>query len=83
MYKTLLFVRQRHHIPTQVSIERQMICGHGACLSCSCKVDKIGVLKHRDLKASHIQFTAEEEFGYATVCKDGPVFHIDEVVFDE
>lgn len=83
MLKSLVPICQKYHIPAQVSIERHMMCGHGACLSCSCKVDKSSVLKHRDLKSSHIQFIPEEEFGYALVCKDGPVFHIDEVIFDE
>jgi hypothetical protein len=59
-----------------------MICGIGACFNCICKVDKEGVVKHRDLLASHMQFVPEENFGYALVCKDGPVFNIEEVVFD-
>ena len=83
MLKALALICQQYHIPAQVSIERHMMCGIGACLACVCKVDKNSVLKHRDLKSSHIQFIPEEEFGYALVCKDGPVFNIDEVIFDE
>jgi len=64
-------------------MERHMGCGIGACLSCVCKVDKQNVLKYRDLKSSHIQFSPEVEFGYALVCKDGPVFNIEEVILDE
>ena len=59
-----------------------MMCGIGGCFVCVCKVDKNNVLKYRDLKSSHIQFSSEQ-WGYALVCKDGPVFNIDEVVFDE
>lgn len=83
MYKALVPVCQQYRIPAQVSMERHMACGIGVCLSCVCQVDKSSVLKYRELKSSHIQFSPEEEFGYALVCRDGPVFNIDEVIFDE
>ena len=83
MLKALVPICKQYDIPAQVSIERHMGCGIGTCLSCVCKVDKNSVLKYRDLKSSHIQFGLEEDFGYALVCKDGPVFNIDEVIFDE
>lgn len=83
MLKALVPICKQYNIPGQVSIEEHMACGIGACLSCVCKVDKKSVLKYRDLKSSHIQFTTEEQFGYALVCKDGPVFRIDEVILDE
>jgi len=83
MLKALAPICQQFSIPAQVSMEREMACGIGACLSCVCKVDRESVLKYRDLKSSHIQFSPEAEFGYALVCKDGPVFNIDEVIFDE
>jgi len=83
MLKALQPICQQYGIPAQVSMERHMGCGIGVCLSCVCKVDRDSVLKYRDLKSSHIQFSPEAEFGYALVCKDGPVFRIDEVIFDE
>lgn len=83
MLKALAPICQQYDIPAQVSIERHMMCGIGGCLACVCKVDKNSVLKHRDLKSSHIQFIPEEAFGYALVCKDGPVFNMDEVMFNE
>jgi dihydroorotate dehydrogenase electron transfer subunit len=83
MYNELAEVCRKHDISAQISMERHMMCGIGACLVCVCKVDKNSVLKHRDLKSSHIQFIPEEEFGHALVCKEGPVFNIEEVIFDE
>ena len=83
MYKELAGTCREYNISAQVSMERHMMCGMGACLACVCKVDRNGVLRHRDLKSSHIQFVPEEEFGHALVCKDGPVFHIEEVILDE
>lgn len=82
MYKALAGICQQHQIPAQVCIEKRMMCGFGACLTCICKVDKANILKGRDLASSHIQFVPEEEFGYALVCKDGPVFGLDEVILD-
>jgi dihydroorotate dehydrogenase electron transfer subunit len=83
MLKALASICQKHHIPAQVSVERHMMCGIGACLACVCKVDPNQISKNRDLGSSHIQFVPDKEFGYALVCKDGPVFDIDEVIFDD
>jgi dihydroorotate dehydrogenase electron transfer subunit len=82
MLKALAPICQQYRIPAQISMERHMMCGIGGCFVCVCKVDKNQVLKYRDLKSSHIQFSPEQ-WGYALVCKDGPVFYIDEVIFDE
>ena len=83
MLKALASICQKHHIPAQVSVERHMMCGIGACLACVCKVDLNHISKNRDLGSSHIQFVSDKEFGYALVCKDGPVFDINEVIFDD
>jgi dihydroorotate dehydrogenase electron transfer subunit len=75
------FCRERG-IPGQLAMEKHMLCGIGGCLTCTCKVDRAGVLKHRDLASSHIQFDERSDTGYAMVCRDGPVFHVGEVVFE-
>ena len=83
MLKALASICQEYHIPSQVSVERHMMCGLGACLACVCKVDPNHISKNRDLPSSHIQFVPDKEFGYALVCKDGPVFDVNEVIFDD
>jgi dihydroorotate dehydrogenase electron transfer subunit len=83
MLKALAPVCRKYQIPAQVSMERHMMCGIGACLGCICKVVPGQVSKTRDMKASHFQFVSDKDFGYALVCKDGPVFNMDEVKFDE
>ncbi len=83
MLKALASICRRDHIPAQVSVERHMMCGIGACLACVCKVDPGHLSKERDVSSSHIQSVSDREFGYALVCKDGPVFDIDEVIFDD
>ncbi len=83
MLRALALVCRKYGIPAQISIERHMMCGIGAYLACICKVDRDYISKSRDLGSSHIQFASDKEFGYALVCKDGPVFDIHEVIFDE
>lgn len=83
MLKALASVCQKYRIPAQVSVERHMMCGIGACLACVCKVDPNHISKNRDLKSSHLQSVPDREFGYALVCKDGPVFDMNEVIFDD
>jgi dihydroorotate dehydrogenase electron transfer subunit len=83
MLKALAAICQKYALPAQVSVERHMMCGIGACLACVCKVDPNHISKNRDLESSHIQFVPDKEFGYALACKDGPVFDLNEVRFDE
>ncbi|MFZ5648812.1 MAG: dihydroorotate dehydrogenase electron transfer subunit [Bacillota bacterium] len=52
-------------VKTEVSVEEIMGCGVGACLSCVCRVKAGG----------------GEEFRYAHVCTDGPVFSLEDLVF--
>lgn len=83
MLKALVPICKQYGIPTQVSMERHMMCGIGACLACVCKIDPNRISKRRDLESSHIQVVEGSDFGYALVCKDGPVFDLHEVIFDE
>ena len=82
MNRALVTFCRENGIPGQLTMEKHMLCGFGACLTCVCKVEKAGVEKHRDLANSHIQLSPTSEIGHALVCKDGPVFNVDEVVFE-
>ena len=55
----------KYNIFCQVSLERQMACGIGACMGCTIKTQKNRI------------------FSYKRVCKDGPVFDIKEVVWED
>jgi dihydroorotate dehydrogenase electron transfer subunit len=83
MFKAMVPICSQYNVPAQISMERNMGCGVGACLSCVCRVNKEAVMKYRDIRSSHVQFEDEGNSGYALVCRDGPVFNIDEVIFDE
>ncbi|MEA5084695.1 MAG: dihydroorotate dehydrogenase electron transfer subunit [Lachnospiraceae bacterium] len=54
-------------VNAQVSMEERMACGIGACVGCAVKIKKEGESDWQNLK----------------VCKDGPVFMSNEVVWDE
>ena len=83
MLKALSSICQKYETSAQVSVERHMMCGIGACLACVCKVDPSHLSKQRNSGASYVQSVSDKEFGYALVCKDGPVFDINEVIFDD
>jgi len=53
-------------IPCQVSIDRRMACGVGACLGCV-------------IKTSTCKSSADPELVYKRVCKDGPVFNAKDI----
>lgn len=55
--------------PLQVSLEERMGCGYGACVGCTCKTAERsdGIVKVKQKK----------------VCKDGPVFFGNEVIWNE
>ncbi|NLJ87429.1 MAG: dihydroorotate dehydrogenase electron transfer subunit [Epulopiscium sp.] len=67
MLKAVAGWAKNNNIPMQVSLEERMACGIGACVGCVCKV------KEKD----------EQDWQHKKVCKDGPVFWSDEVVWDE
>jgi dihydroorotate dehydrogenase electron transfer subunit len=55
--------------PLQVSMEERMGCGYGACVGCTCKtIDKSN---------------GTDEVRQKKVCKDGPVFFGDEVIWND
>lgn len=56
----------KHNLPGQFSMEERMGCGIGACLACACKTRKDG----------------SAGFDYSHICKDGPIFPADKVVWD-
>jgi dihydroorotate dehydrogenase electron transfer subunit len=59
------------NIPCQVSLEERMACGVGVCLGCPVKIRT----------AYSVQRTALTQYEYKMVCKDGPVFNAEEIVW--
>lgn len=67
MLKALAKYCNQKNIPIQVSLEERMGCGYGACVGCVCK----------------IKGSDQTDWTHKKVCKDGPVFLGNEVVWDE
>lgn len=56
---------EKYNLKCYASLEEAMGCGIGACLTCSCKIKN----KNQDIER------------YMRVCRDGPVFELDSVIF--
>ena len=67
MLKALALYCAGQNKPLQVSLEERMGCGYGACVGCTCKTKQKGSGTITQKK----------------VCKDGPVFFAEEVIWDE
>lgn len=67
MLKFVAKLAQEHNIKSQVSMEERMACGIGACVGCAIKIKN----------------TNDGNWTHLKVCKDGPVFFGDEVIWDE
>lgn len=67
MLKAVSEWAEQVQIPIQVSMEERMACGIGACVGCAIKINKKGTHDWENLK----------------VCKDGPVFWGNEVVWND
>lgn len=69
MLKALSVITHAAGLTCYASLEEHMACGVGACLGCMVKV-----------KSS--TFTVDsEQFVYKRVCKEGPVFDIEEIIW--
>lgn len=65
MLKGVALMAKEHNKPCFVSLEERMGCGIGACLVCACKTKKQN----------------SDETTYTHVCKNGPVYNAEEVVW--
>lgn len=69
MLKIVSSIAKKYDILCQVSLESSMACGFGACLGCVVKVLQV------QEKVTDI--------GYERVCKEGPIFDSERIVWDE
>lgn len=72
MLKEVARMTAKEEIPCQVSLEEFMACGVGVCRGCVVKIRT---------KNSELRTKKKEDFVYKTVCKDGPVFWADEIIW--
>jgi len=83
MLQALARVSEIHALSVQVSLEEKMGCGFGACLSCALPLRPDRVCKSPQWPKSFLQRDEEGKLLYSLICKDGPVYDINEVDWDE
>jgi len=66
MLKTCAEIASKHAIPLYVSLEEYMACGIGVCHGCAVKVKSANAIG----------------VDYKTVCKDGPVFNAEDIIWE-
>ncbi len=74
----------KHNINCYVSLEETMACGVGACMGCAVKI-RSQRSEARSQKFKNIDSelrTLNSKLTYKMVCKDGPVFMADEVIWE-
>lgn len=90
MSKKIAGISRRFNIPCQVSLEAHMACGVGACLGCVIKVHSRGGVPPPLQSATGCgcdsgnipSDTQTPGSSYKRVCIEGPVFDVEEVVWD-
>jgi len=83
MLEVLCRTALNNGIKGYISTEENMACGIGACLGCAVKV-RSKELRAKSKKTKDINSelrTLDYELMYKMVCKDGPVFPLEEIVW--
>lgn len=73
MLRSVAAITRAHGIRCQVSLEERMACGAGVCLGCPVKVRPGGEQSEQSERS--------ERSEYKMVCKDGPVFDAQEIIW--
>ncbi|MDD5449350.1 MAG: dihydroorotate dehydrogenase electron transfer subunit [Candidatus Omnitrophica bacterium] len=76
MLKAVAHISTKYRTPCQLLLEEYMACGVGVCLGCPIKV------KTQYPCLAGRQAILNTQYQYKMVCKDGPVFRADEVIWE-
>jgi len=83
MCKELADISKGFGFEGQVALETHMGCGFGACLSCAFPLRPGSIKINAHWKKSALQWSEDGETVYSLICKDGPIYDIQEVDWDE
>lgn len=83
MLKELAEISEGFSLDGQVALETHMGCGFGACLSCALPLKPLAINRKAHWKKPALQWSEDGNRVYALICKDGPIFDIQEVDWDE
>ena len=83
MMRDLVQIAERFSLSGQVALETHMGCGFGACLSCAIPLKPEAVKTCAAWHKPALQWSEDGTTVYSLICKDGPVYDIREVDWDE
>ena len=83
MLSELAEIARRFALPGQVALEDHLGCGFGACLSCACPLKPDLIKKDHYWKKPALQWSEDRSRVCSLICKDGPVYDIHEVDWEE
>lgn len=83
MLKDLAEIAKRFSLPGQVALEGHLGCGFGACLSCAIPLRPQSIKRNKEWEKPALQWSEDRNLVYSLICKDGPVYDIQEVNWDE
>jgi len=83
MLMELSTLTERFGIEGQVALETHMGCGFGACLSCAIPLRPAWIKTTPLWKKPALQWSEDGRTCYSLICKDGPVYDIREVAWEE
>ena len=81
MLKAVSEIASVNRLPCQVSLEERMACGVGVCLGCPVKVSQLASSPVSRFKPANRQTGEPTNYTYKMVCKDGPVFNAEEIIW--
>jgi len=73
----------RLKLPGQATLATHMGCGFGACLSCVCPLNPSRIRRNDRWTKPGLQWSEDGSAVYSLICKDGPVYDLQEVNWDE
>jgi len=83
MLRELSDLSTRYRFQGQIAMECHMGCGFGICLSCTCPLKPRHIRENAQWKKPALQWSEDGKLVYSLVCKDGPVYDIQEVDWDD
>ena len=70
-------------IEGQAALQERMGCGFGACLACACPLAPGEVVRNAQWEKPSLHWSEDGAGVYSLMCKDGPVYDLKEVDWDE
>ena len=79
MLREIAVFAEAHGLEGQAALETHMGCGIGACLSCAVPLRPEGLRRSAAWPKPALQFDEAGEAVHSLICRDGPVYDLQEV----